>query len=54
MEDGTVKKCLSCLLALCLLLPFLPAMAEDVPQVQVVYTNVNFRSFPGGEGHRPL
>ena len=44
-----MKKCLSCLLALCLLLPFLPALTEDVPQVQVVYTNVNFRSSPGGK-----
>lgn len=44
-----MKKCLSCLLALCLLLPFLPALAEDTPQVQVVYTNVNFRSSPGGK-----
>ncbi|MDO4838934.1 MAG: hypothetical protein Q4B32_11175 [Clostridia bacterium] len=43
-----MKKCLLCLLALCLLLLSLPALAEDTPQVQVVYTNVNFRSTPGG------
>ena len=43
-----MKKILSCLLALCLLLPCLSALAEDTPQVQVVYTNVNFRSTPGG------
>ncbi len=43
-----MKKCLSCLLALCLLLPCLPALAEDTPLIQVVYTNVNFRSSPGG------
>ena len=43
-----MKKCLLCLLALCLLLPCLSALAEDTPQVQVVYTNVNFRSTPGG------
>ncbi len=43
-----MKKILSCLLALCLLLPCLPALAEDTPLIQVVYTNVNFRSSPGG------
>ncbi len=49
LEDVTVKKCVFCLLILCLLLPFLPALAEDtLPRIQVVYTNVNFRSTPGG------
>ncbi len=44
-----MKRLLAFVLCLCLLLPFLPTLAEDtLPQIQVVYTNVNFRSTPGG------